>query len=384
MRARNPSLSLPVVATPSTTIAPAQDQGNRPAISWLRRRWNIKPEYQWIILSGFFMAVIIGVSIGVGWAFKLHPLNLADSQAVEGNVVSLTTTLIAIDPVGQTMTMDWFATYPCDFNTNPSNCPDINIFFDEWVEISSPSSGGPVPSNTLPSPTFFLNTTDYFLGFKNESDGRFSTPIFRTILAITSAGTGRTLQSYPFDKYFSQISIFAQNAADNSSIGVAIPATDGLATGFNAILQGSLSGVEDNFGTLLKTIVVTRGQVVRVYSLLVVMAVWFITLIFIGACIVSVFFGKGMSASVLVLPPATLFAFTQLRGTLPGAPAGFGATVFLSNFVGILPCLALLTFCSVFMTAIFLFRNPERDSPHWEKISANYSIFQARGHTSGA
>ncbi|KAH9912882.1 hypothetical protein B0H21DRAFT_704132 [Amylocystis lapponica] len=361
---------------PSTAIVPSQDQGNRPVISWLRR--------QWIILSVFFVVVIVGFSIGVGWALRLHLFDITDRQAAEGNVVSLYANLIAIDPVGQTMTMDWKATYPCEFNTNPSTCPDINIFFDEAsFRTGSLSSNSTVSSNKLPTPTFFLNTTDYFLAFKNESDDRLSSPYFRTILAITSAGTGRTLQSYPFDKYISKISIFAQNAADNSSIGVAIPATDGLATGFDAVLQGNLSGVGDNFRTLLKTIVVTRGQVIRVYALLVVMAVWLITLIFVGACVVSVFFGKGISACVLVLPPATLFAFTQLRGTLPGAPAGFGATVFLGNFVGILPCLALLTFCSVFMTAIFLFRNPERDSPHWEKIAAHYSGFQARGHTSG-
>ncbi|KAH9949619.1 hypothetical protein B0H21DRAFT_103092 [Amylocystis lapponica] len=103
---RNPSLSLPVVATPSTAIVPFQGQGNRLAIFWLRRRW--------IILSVVLVAAIIGCSIGVGWAFRLHKFNMTDGQPAEGNVVSLTATLIAIDPVGQTMMMDWFATYPCE------------------------------------------------------------------------------------------------------------------------------------------------------------------------------------------------------------------------------------------------------------------------------
>lgn len=49
-----------------------------------------------------------------------------------------------------------------------------------------------------------------------------------------------------------------------------------------------------------------------------------ITITFIMACIVSVFFGKGVRGDILVLPVATLFAFTQLRGTMPGAPNGFG------------------------------------------------------------
>ena len=44
-------------------------------------------------------------------------------------------------------------------------------------------------------------------------------------------------------------------------------------SGFNADLEASESGLEDQFGTLLKTIVITRGQVVRVYAILVVVAV---------------------------------------------------------------------------------------------------------------
>lgn len=48
------------------------------------------------------------------------------------------------------------------------------------------------------------------------------------------------------------------------------------------------------------------------------------TLTFMATCVVNVFFGKGISAGVLVLPIGTLFAFTQLRATLPGAPEGFG------------------------------------------------------------
>lgn len=43
-----------------------------------------------------------------------------------------------------------------------------------------------------------------------------------------------------------------------------------------------------------------------------------VTLTFMTTCVVSVFFGKGMSPGVLVLPIGTLFAFTQLRATLPG------------------------------------------------------------------
>ncbi|KAI0733791.1 hypothetical protein C8Q72DRAFT_792329 [Fomitopsis betulina] len=62
-------------------------------------------------------------------------------------------------------------------------------------------------------------------------------------------------------------------------------------------------------------------------------------------CVVSVFFGKGVRGEILVVPVETLFAFTQLRSTMPGAPSGF-------DFMGTLLCLALLTFSSIFMSAV--------------------------------
>jgi hypothetical protein len=40
--------------------------------------------------------------------------------------------------------------------------------------------------------------------------------------------------------------------------------------------------------------------------------------------ITSVFLGYGHDITLLVIPVSTLFAFTQLRGTMPGAPDGIG------------------------------------------------------------
>ena len=51
-----------------------------------------------------------------------------------------------------------------------------------------------------------------------------------------------------------------------------------------------------------------------------------VTLTFMAICVLNVFFGKGINNGVLVLPMGTLFAFTQLRSTLPGAPSGFGTS----------------------------------------------------------
>ncbi|GBE81023.1 hypothetical protein BKA93DRAFT_827765 [Sparassis latifolia] len=310
----------------------------------------------WILTIVVSILAIVGIGVGVGWAARLQTFNAEDGESVPpDNAIILSANLVDVDPTSQTMTLDWFVNYTCDF----SHCQDVNIFFDQ-NSMQSNSNSGSVASNSKPSPLFLLNGTN-FVNLWNSVDFRPSSLVFRTDLSISSYGTGRTEQSYPFDKYLAQISIFAEALPGNETVNVTVYQTQGIAVGFNAQLLDS--GKIDEFGTLYKFIEVTRGQVVRIYTIFIVMAIWLVTLTFIGACATSVFYGKGMSAAVLVLPVATLFAFTQLRGTLPGAPAGFGADI---DFVGILPCLALLTFCSVFMTAVFLFRNPEVDSARWQ------------------
>ena len=121
-------------------------------------------------------------------------------------------------------------------------------------------------------------------------------------------------------------------------------------SGFNVQLQNT-SDPHDNFQTLIKNIEVTRGPVVRLYAIFIVLVIcrylvvngavsasdWdclptgLVTLTFMATCLMCVFFGKGISSGVLVLPMGTLFAFTQLRSTLPGAPEGFGTCGLISS-----------------------------------------------------
>jgi hypothetical protein len=49
-----------------------------------------------------------------------------------------------------------------------------------------------------------------------------------------------------------------------------------------------------------------------------------ITIILLLVMITTVFFGFKQRGEVLLIPVITLFAFTQLRQTMPGAPEGFG------------------------------------------------------------
>lgn len=107
-----------------------------------------------------------------------------------------------------------------------------------------------------------------------------------------------------------------------------------------------------------------------------------ITLTLLLVMVTSVFFGFRQKGEILVVPVATLFAFTQLRTSMPGAPDGFGErpcwsrgtvriqlrfsllgdilgeilhsahskadgswllTAQFADFVGLLPCLAILS-----------------------------------------
>jgi hypothetical protein len=42
---------------------------------------------------------------------------------------------------------------------------------------------------------------------------------------------------------------------------------------------------------------------------------------------VSIMCGSGFDVSLLLVPVATLFAITQLRASMPGAPPGFGGHI---------------------------------------------------------
>ena len=57
-----------------------------------------------------------------------------------------------------------------------------------------------------------------------------------------------------------------------------------------------------------------------------------ITLILLLVMLTCVFFGFRQRGEVLVIPVATLFAFTQLRASMPGAPDGFGTHFQIPSF----------------------------------------------------
>lgn len=97
---------------------------------------------------------------------------------------------------------------------------------------------------------------------------------------------------------------------------------------------------------IAEVVTVSRSPLVQAYVIVIVMAVCvssfsclvgnraeptfnigLITLMFMFAT-ASVLCGYELDPGVLVVPVATLFAITQLRSSMPGAPEGFGTNIF--------------------------------------------------------
>ncbi|TFK46608.1 hypothetical protein OE88DRAFT_875349 [Heliocybe sulcata] len=344
----NSAATLPVAASghDAGKVSTAQLAPARFRSLWAKVwRWC---HVHWLILCLIATVLCVAISVPVGWALRLR--SFQDAVDTGKEAIELEASLIAISLEKQSMTIDWNIYMSADGCSNYANTA-VSLYFDENLLRSSSSSGSSTPSNNRPStPVFVLNTTEAC-----STDAFANSPYFRTEIAILS-DRKRTAQSYPFEKYHATIFMFASLPDNTTFPEVGIVTTYGIAVGFNAQLERGYSGAY-NDGTYQSLLTVTRGPVIRVYAIAIVIAIWLVTLTFLATCIAVVFLHRSMSATVLVLPIATLFAFTQLRSTLPGAPTGFGADI---DFVGILPCLAIITFCAVLMTGVFLFANPEK------------------------
>ncbi|KAF7976471.1 hypothetical protein HWV62_6735 [Athelia sp. TMB] len=106
--------------------------------------------------------------------------------------------------------------------------------------------------------------------------------------------------------------------------------------------------------TLQISLKVSRGVLVKTYAIILVVAVWFITLVFVGSTAAAVIFGVAPKSELLIVPVGSLIGVNQLRGSMPGAPANYGAIV---DNVGFLPCLATIAACAAVNFGILLCSN---------------------------
>ncbi|KAK0452186.1 uncharacterized protein EV420DRAFT_1766253 [Desarmillaria tabescens] len=223
-------------------------------------------------------------------------------------------------------------------------------------------------------PYFVWNVTSWSMG-AHDHDPRNKHPMFHTKLIVYPGykhgldSSHASLVYYPFDSYQSQIIAFAQDATTNKSVPLVLNSATALfptsSSGFK-IKTDNLSEKPDYLkdmkpGHRVINVLVTIecSALVIVYCLVITFTFWLVTLMSSLIMIATVVFGFRQRNEIVVIPAGTVFAFTQLRSSMPGATEGLGDIL---DFAGILPCLILLSISAVTMVGIYLFADPDHPS----------------------
>ncbi|KAF9477201.1 hypothetical protein BDN70DRAFT_934391 [Pholiota conissans] len=331
----------------------------------------------WIICTFSFLVIspLLSVLLGVNlrtrdFAYTPDPAN----PTFTGRSLELEAVLVSADPMNFVMTFDWTilgenVNSPCT-TTALDKCTDINIFFDNNLLAQTDSSTR--TSDPPDTPLFKHNAKSAIL-----MDITANTPTFRTNLQLFSPGNRESsLIFYPFDVYTAEIFIFAQEAGTNNTVGIQINSTRGIAVGFK-ISAVDFPGVPIPAGDIDIFVTLQRGTLIRAFCIICTIAVWLITLVLLLLMFTSVVFGFRQKSEILIVPVATVFAFTQLRGSMPGAPAGFGDIL---DFVGLLPCLAFLSISASLTLGAFILTDPTK-KPYaldWDMLFEAFPILNTK------
>ncbi|PPQ94989.1 hypothetical protein CVT25_003741 [Psilocybe cyanescens] len=202
--------------------------------------------------------------------------------------VSLAALLVSADPTNSVITFDWANEFDSGCAIDPSSgslqgpCTDVNIFFDSNLLVSTGNTDSISSSDRPSTPLFRLNATAMATG-----DIKANSATFRTDIRLFESGKSRrsALINYPFDTGFRTTFTTPVNQAD----------------------------FDDGSEIVLNQINLERGGLIIAFCIIITIAI-------------SVVFGFRQRTEVLIIPVATVFAFTQLRASMPGAPPGFGTS----------------------------------------------------------
>lgn len=281
--------------------------------------------------------VLISILAGtlIGWGLRVKNFDLgkdAVGPGYKGRELSLTVSVSAVDSTAGTMTMFWVVVA----DSCPSNCSDTDIFINDSVQSRNVSTTPII--RWLPSDH---QKHDFFDGFACKTV---------TSMIPNSGSQSNSFQNYPFDVYFASINLLALEVGTNAHVGLKVVSSDGIAVGFH--LKPDLTIPNSVAGEIRAIIHIDRGALVKAYAIVIVIAVWIVTLVFVFITFYSAVGGYPQPRELLVVPVATLFTVTQLRATMPGAPTGFGAII---DYVALLPCLSLMIICAATEIAFLAF-----------------------------
>ncbi|KAK0229572.1 hypothetical protein EDD85DRAFT_794056 [Armillaria nabsnona] len=272
----------------------------------------------------------------------------ADSSVDNGNrtcKVYLNADLVSADLKQRTVVLDW--SIVDDTCLYSGDCANINIYFSaNLLQQSNTNSSKPSDNNKPTDPTFIWNIT------ADLSDAYSDFAMFQTVAAIFNPFTSDDSSpsthpiSHSHTSYAAVVFCFAEDASTNSPVQLHLTNTSGLIGGLK--IQADVldsTQIDNSFPELvLFQIDLQRATLVK----------WYCIVITITFC-----FGFQQRNEIVVVPIGVVFAFIQLRSTMPGAPDGFGHIL---DFVGVLPCLVLMSICAVTMVGIYIFTDPAKDS----------------------
>ncbi|KAI0044326.1 hypothetical protein FA95DRAFT_1597486 [Auriscalpium vulgare] len=322
----------------------------------------------WVLRSTFILVVFIILGIVIGWEFRtktFHGNFSANPITPGGRVLSLSLDVVSVDPIARVVTLDWSilddSCITSSYNTgdplpSDSDCPLVNIYVDPNLLAPTQGNGNQpaqIGSSALASsdlssmPIFQYNVSSLLLYASSFPIFRTSLVMYSTSGAIAGTSTKRTLErspeNYPFDTYASDVFMFGQTNDTSEFVALSIDEPTGIAFGFyvrgerfpDASAPPDPNAPPDFNDFVNLELSIKRAGLVKTYVIVVILAMWSISLGLVVISLKAVVFGHATDSAVLVVPAATLFAFTGLRSTLPGAPAGF-------DFVGTLPAIGFL------------------------------------------
>ncbi|KAF8267537.1 hypothetical protein EI94DRAFT_1801542 [Lactarius quietus] len=277
----------------------------------------------WILCCAVVAAIVVSVSIIVGWQLRIPEVEGSSLRPSASRNVLFELDLVAVDPLQNVITLDWWII--------GDDCGDgvvgtaqnasrsvVNIYVnpDEYLT----AGGSTTPSDNGASqaqPAFQHNPTTV---------SSVSRPAFRTELDLSSFPLPNRLNpvNYPFDMYAASVSVLARTNDTGEAVGAWIYNVTGAAFGFATALAGI--DVDSNAVTSVH-FRIDRAMAVKLYVVTIIFGMWLISLALMAVTIKALIFRHKMETAVLVLPVATMIAFAQLRGSMPDAPAGFGTNI---------------------------------------------------------
>ncbi|KAK0421655.1 hypothetical protein EV421DRAFT_1965917, partial [Armillaria borealis] len=266
--------------------------------------------------------------------------NLTDG---ENRTLIFQVDLVSADLPQSTMLVDWSISEDnCELD-----CPTVNIFFDTNISPSDDRrDDGPSSNNRPTNPIFIWNNTarhdDPLRNVATFRTTHIIGPVYQlyivqyNLIKMISYGT---LSHYLFDSYASRIFTFAEETLTNKPVSLAVLSLSRSLADFKITIVNDYnsSDLREIFGqeVIVADVMLQRSTLVIGYCLVITIICWMVTLMICLIMITTVVFGYRQRNEIVVVPIGTLFAFTQLRSSMPGAPEGFGDILGTSYLISV-------------------------------------------------